>query len=162
MKASKFIRPVFMLVLFLGLCIGQVHADGKKKIKVADAKTLKMSPKTHSALTKAFKAVFAKKMGFERLVIETDGQPFLVMYGQRGTVAIPLKIDGEYAVIDAGGGTAAVICSTTTSCSCCKATSCACSKKNGGQEDCGSSDCDKDESVTSVGQIAEMASSYGL
>jgi hypothetical protein len=125
---------------------GFIFEDAPKHFIVAKAGSLKMNPKAQAKLENAFKAVYGDKIGFEMLKLEKiDGQIWLAVYGNKGTVAAPLKMVEGQSVLDFGGPLGIVNCTTTSSCSCCKVSSCACSKKNGGQEDCGSSSCDKKE-----------------
>lgn len=120
--------------------------DAPKHFIVSKAGSLKMSPKTEAKLENAFKAVYGERIGFEMLKLErNDGKIWLAIYGNKGTVAAPLKIVEGQSVLDFGGPLGIVNCTTTSSCSCCKVSSCDCSKKNGGQVDCGSSACNKKE-----------------
>jgi hypothetical protein len=116
--------------------------DDPKHFVLSRAGSLKMSPKTQAKLENAFKAVYGEKIGYEMLKLEKiDGKIWLAVYGNKGTIAAPVKIVQGQSVLDFGGPLGAVNCVTTSSCSCCKVSSCDCSKKNGGQESCGSSGC---------------------
>lgn len=145
-KVVKYVCSFFLFMLLSSFSSNQHSGVAKQFYPIAKVGSLKMDGEKMGRLTKAFKAGYGKQLGFESLHLEkADRNIWLVVEGSKGTLAIPLKARNGMNGIDTTGPLGAVNCHTTSSCSCCKATSCACSKKNGGQDDCGSSACDKSE-----------------
>jgi len=148
-RTMGFIFLIASIVAFSAFT-GQFSLDGDKDKMyiVAKSNAKYLSKKVEAQLYKAILAGYKQKPLSVELLKE-GRQTFLswsfgVENGLVENMSVALKpLKGNY-VIDFGGPLSLTNCITTTSCSCCK-TDCSCSKKNGGQEDCGSSDCDKRE-----------------
>ena len=149
MNLYRIILKLSFLLIIVFVANNTIQAqksESKTFYGISKVGSLKIPPKKKMHLEKAFKKGYEKSIGYEQLQLEKiDRKVWLVINGNKGNLAIPLVTNDGLQGIDLGGPLGAVNCITTNSCECCKASSCACSKKNGGQVDCGSSNCEKRE-----------------
>ena len=109
---------------------------------MSSAKSFKLSAEKEEMLVVAFKKVYGKRIGFEKLSLEkVDGQAWIAVFGSDGTVGVQLKMDRGQWVMDLLQS-AALICKKGDGCSCCKFSDCGCGKR-GGTTSCGSTSCDE-------------------
>ena len=145
-------RFIGMLLVLLGTLVflaftHRNSTNDKDKIFVvgkSDAKYL--AKKVEARLYKAIVKGYGKKPRSVELLKEGRHSFLSWSFGASNglveNISVKLKSVEGNSVIDFGGPLSLTNCKTTSDCSCCK-TDCSCSKKNGGQEDCGSSNCDE-------------------
>ncbi len=147
----------FMLTSFVSS-----NGDKGKTYVVAKKGAKSLSKRVNAELYKAVSIAFGKKPKSVELIKGHNGMyvswSFNADRGKSEYISVKLTAQNEDYVIDFGGPLAATNCKTNSDCECCK-TDCSCSKKNGGQEDCGSSACDKKDTDDDEESIMAMAGS---
>ncbi len=150
-KESPLMRKLLMGVFFASVALIIAAASPKaidkgKQYIVAKVGAKHLSKKVESDLEEAIVAGYKAKPNSVELKKGKDGMYLSWSFGVERVnyISVALKSSKGNYIIDFGGPLSLTNCTTNSGCSCCK-TDCSCSKKNGGQEDCGSSACDKKE-----------------
>ena len=140
----RYLIPLFSIFVTLILISAFTgHYEKGEHFVVAKVGSDQIAKAVQSKLLKAFKANYGAKAQVEEIsIVKMRRKTWVAFLGINGTptVTIELKTFGRNMGIDLGGPLQINNCKTTSSCSCCN-TSCECSKKNGGQESCGSGNC---------------------
>lgn len=113
----------------------KVAAVGQQQIPAAN----------RAKLLAAFRAHYGANASVKEIkIMQKNNSHWLVFLGGGDgtpTVGMELKVVNGFLSLDMGGPVAINNCNPKGNCSCCN-TECACSKKNGGQDSCGSDDCE--------------------
>ena len=144
MKMMTFIILAFSLAFVFSFTNNTIPPKDKHFV-VAKVGSKQIAKGTKAKLLQAFRAEYSKNAQVRdiTLIKMDDGDIWLAFLGGGDgtpTVSMELKVVNGTRVIDLGGPLQINNCLTTDDCTCCTTES-ACSKKNGGQESCGTGSC---------------------
>ncbi len=143
--SSTFLVFTAIVILAAGLSSFSAPPAAERYYTVASVGQQQIPAATKAKLLAAFRAQYGKNASVKeiKLVTKSNNHWLVFLGGGDGTptVGIELTVINGNLSIDLGGPVAINNCNPKGNCSCCN-TECACSKKNGGQDSCGSDACE--------------------